>query len=106
VVANKLSKSLSNDHEIVLIDREENHLFNPSLLWVMVGWRDQQQIQKPLSLLQRKGIRFLNADVSKIDFEKKVVATSKEELGFDYLVVSLGADTFPERAKGFQKAAP
>jgi sulfide:quinone oxidoreductase len=105
VVSNKLSRSLSNDHEIVLIDREENHLFNPSLLWVMVGWRDQQQIQKPLSLLQRKGIRFLNADVSKIDFDKNVVATSKEESGFDYLVVSLGAETFPERAKGFQKAA-
>jgi sulfide:quinone oxidoreductase len=105
VVANRLSSSLSNDHEIVLIDREENHLFNPSLLWVMVGWRNKQQIQKPLSLLQKKGIRFINAEVSNIDFEKRVVATSKEDSVYDYLVVSLGAGTFPERAKGFQEAA-
>ena len=105
VVANKLSNSLSKDNEIVLVDKEKNHLFNPSLLWVMVGWRNQQQIQKPLSLLQKKGIRFVNAEVSKIDFENKIVVTSEGELDFDYLVISLGASTFPDRSKGFQKAA-
>ena len=105
VVANKLSKSLSRDHEIVLVDREKNHLFNPSLLWVMVGWRSQQQIQKPLSLLQKKGIRFLNAEVSKIDYEDRKVMTSEGESDFDYLVIALGASTFPDRSKGFQKAA-
>ena len=105
VVANKLSKSLSRDHEIVLVDREKNHLFNPSLLWVMVGWRSQQQIQKPLSLLERKGIRFLNAEVSKIDYEDRKVMTSEGESDFDYLVIALGASTFPDRSKGFQKAA-
>lgn len=105
VVANKLSKSLSRDNEIVLVDREKNHLFNPSLLWVMVGWRSQQQIQKPLSLLQKKGIRFLNAEVSKIDYEDRKVMTSEGESDFDYLVIALGASTFPDRSKGFQKAA-
>ncbi len=105
VVANKLSNSLSKDNEIVLVDKEKNHLFNPSLLWVMVGWRNQQQIQKPLSLLQKKGIRFVNAEVSKIDFENKIVVTSEGELDFDYLVISLGASIFPDRSKGFQKAA-
>ena len=105
VVANKLSKSLSRDNEIVLVDREKNHLFNPSLLWVMVGWRSQQQIQKPLSLLQKKGIRFLNAEVSKIDYEDRKVMTSEGESDFDYLVIALGASTFPDRSKGFQTAA-
>jgi sulfide:quinone oxidoreductase len=105
VVANKLSNSLAKDNEIVLVDKEKNHLFNPSLLWVMVGWRSQQQIQKPLTLLERKGIRFINAEVSKIDFENKIVVTSEEELNIDYLVISLGASTFPDRSKGFQEAA-
>jgi sulfide:quinone oxidoreductase len=105
VVANKLSKSLSKDNEIVLVDREKNHLFNPSLLWVMVSWRDQQQIQKPLSLLQKKGIRFINAEVSKIDFENRKVVTAEGDSAFDHLVIALGASTFPDRTPGFKEAA-
>jgi sulfide:quinone oxidoreductase len=105
VIANKLSNSLSKDNEIILVDKEKNHLFNPSILWVMVGWRNQQQIQKPLSLLQRKGIRFINAEVSRIDFENRKIATTEGDSTFDYLVISLGASTFPERSKGFQEAA-
>lgn len=105
VVANRLSKSLSKDNEIVLVDKEKNHLFNPSLLWVMVGWRDHLKIQKPLSLLQKKGIKFLNSEVSKIDFENRKVFTSEEDFTFDYLVTALGASTYPDRQKGFQETA-
>ncbi len=95
VVANRLSRSLSGDNEIVLVDKEKNHLFNPSLLWVMVGWRDHQKIQKPLSLLQKKGIRFLNSVVSKIDFENRKVFTLEEDFTFDYLVTALGGEHLP-----------
>lgn len=105
VIANKLRKILGKDNEVVLVDKEKNHLFYPSLLWLMIGWRKKEQIQKPLSLLQRKGIRFINAEVLKIDFEGKVVFTSEEDITFDYLVIALGARTFPDRLSGFQEAA-
>ncbi len=105
VTANKLRKALSRDNEILVVDREKNHLFNPSLLWVMVGLRKEQQIQKPLSLLQKKGIRFINAEVVKIDFEGRRTLTDNGEIAYDYLVLSPGAGTFPERADGFQEAA-
>ncbi len=105
VVANRLGKALPRDNDIVLVDREKNHLFNPSLLWLMVGDRNREQIQKPLSQLQKKGVRFFNAEVSGIDFESRTVATSKGEVPFDYLVIALGASMFPERLPGFSDAA-
>jgi len=105
VVANRLRKALSTEHEIVTVDQNKNHLFNPSLLWVMVGWRDGQKIQKPLILLEKKGIRFLNAVVEKIDFENKVLETSLGNENFDYLVIAPGANTYPERLSGFTEAA-
>ena len=95
VVANRLRRALSRDNDIVLIDKEKNHLFNPSLLWLMVGWREEEKIQKPLSFLERKGIRFINALVQKIDFENRTVLTSQGDFSFDYLVIALGASTFP-----------
>lgn len=76
VAANRLRKALSKDTEIVLVDKEKNHLFNPSLLWLTVGWRNREQIQKPLSLLERKGIKFLNSSVQEISFENRIVNTS------------------------------
>jgi sulfide:quinone oxidoreductase len=105
VVANRLRKALTRDNDIVLIDREKNHLFNPSLLWLMVGWREEKKIQKPLSLLQRKGIKFINSLIQKIDFENRTVFTSQGDVSFDYLVIALGASTFPENIPGFLESA-
>lgn len=105
VVANKLRKALSKDNDIILIDREKNYLYQASLLWMMVGWRRKEQIQKPLSLLERKGIRVINALVQKIDFENQRVFSSGGEETFDYLVITLGADIFPEKIPGFSEAA-
>ena len=105
VVANRLRKTLRKDNDIVLVDREKNHLFSASLLWLMVGWRREEQIQKPLSLLRKKGINFLNAVVQRIDFDNRTVSTSEGETPFDYLVIALGASTFPERMPGFTEAA-
>lgn len=105
VVANKLRKAIDKSHQIVLIDKETHHLFYPSFLWVMMGWRAPSQIQKNFQLLERKGIKFINAEVTEINFETKTVSTSKEKLKYDYLVLALGASTFPERIAGLVENA-
>ena len=105
VVANRLSRALSRDNNIVLVDREKDHLFNPSLLWLMIGWRNEQQIRKPLSLLGRKGVRFVNAVVEGVDFDNRIVSTSEGDERYDYLVIALGASIFPGRFPGFSEAA-
>ena len=105
VAANRLREALTQDNDIVVVDREKNHLFAPSLPWLMVGQRNREQIQKPLSRLQKKGIKFLNAEVSKIDFDNRTVFTSEGEVPFDYLIIALGASIFPERLPGFSEAA-
>ena len=57
VVANILKKELSGEHRIVLIDKESYHLFNPSLLWLMVGWRRPEQMKKDLKDSQKQRYR-------------------------------------------------
>jgi len=105
VVAHRLRKAPSKDNDIVLVDKEKNHLYQASLLWVMSGHRKKEYIQKPLSLLKKKNIKFLNASVQKIDFENKTVSTSNGDVNFDYLVIALGAGTFPDRIPGFSEGA-
>ena len=39
IAARELRRRLPRPHRIVLVDREREHLFAPSLIWLMVGQR-------------------------------------------------------------------
>ena len=105
VAANRLRNSLPEENEILLVDMNDHHLYSPSLLWYMVGWREREDILRPLSLLQKKGIQYLKAEVTDIDLEKRMIITSSGETAYDYLVIALGAQMFPAKIPGFPDAA-
>jgi len=102
VAARELRKLLPREHRIVLVDRERQHLFAPSLLWLMVGEREPEAIQRPLERLQRKGIEVRRGEVEKIDPETRRVTVSGETIDADYLVVTLGAELAPELIPGLK----
>ncbi len=105
VSANALCQRLGPDHRIVVVDKQSEHVFTPSLLWVMVGWRRPGQITKDLRKLLRPGVEMVQAAVQEIDPDGQRVRTSEGELVYDYLVVSLGAELNPEAMPGFSEAA-
>jgi sulfide:quinone oxidoreductase len=102
--ARELRKRLPRRHRIILIDREREHLFAPSLLWLMVGLRRAEAIKRPLSRLERKGIEVRQGEIEKIDAEARRVTVAGEVIEADYLVVSLGAELSPETVPGLQEA--
>jgi sulfide:quinone oxidoreductase len=88
----------------VLVDREREHLFAPSLLWLMVGLRRPEAIKRPLSRLERKGIEVRQGEVETIDAEARRVSVGGETIAADYIVVSLGAELAPETIPGLAEA--
>ena len=93
VTARELRRRLPPPHRIVLVDRERDHLFAPSLLWLMVGQREAGSIRRPLKGLERKGIDVRIGEVDHIDpATRRVTLVGGEGLDADYLVVSLGAE--------------
>ena len=105
VAANELERRVPAGHRVVLVDRSADHVFQPSMLWQMVGRRRQAQFRRPLSLLERKGIEVWQAEVEKLDLDDRVVSTSSGDLRYDTLVVSLGAQLAPETVPGFEEMA-
>ena len=63
VSANALRKRLGTEHRIVVVDKQSEHVFTPSLLWVMVGWRQPSRITKDLRRMLRPGVELLRAEV-------------------------------------------
>ncbi len=105
VAARELRDRLPTSHRVVLVDRAAEHVYQPSLLWQMVGERRLSQFSRPLNRLQRKGIEFRNTEVEALDLENRVVATASGNLDYDSLVVSLGAQLAPETVGGFEEMA-
>ncbi len=82
--------------EIILIDRQNHHLFQPLLYQVATAGLAIPDIAQPIReiLRKRKDIIILLEDVDSIDLDAKTIGfESGEELEFDYLVLAMGAQT-------------
>ena len=104
VAANELRKKAGKNVRIALIDKSQTHIYAPSFLYLMLGKRQPDKIQKPLSLLRRKGIEFINEEIIKIDPINKLIKTQKQSLQYDYLIISLGVELAPEKIPGLTES--
>jgi len=103
--ANALREQLGVEHRVVVVDKQAEYVFTPSLLWVMVGWRRPEQITKSLNRLVRPGVEVVIAEGQEIDLDGQKVKTSNGDLAYDYLVVAVGANLAREAVPGFSAAA-
>lgn len=103
-LATRLRKLLPAGHRIALVDREADHVFAPSLLWLMTGDRRAAQITRPLGALSARGIEVIRGEVQSIDPVARTARVQGREIGAAHLVVALGAALAPERVPGLAEA--
>ena len=71
----------------------------------MNGWRQPEQITKDLRHMLQFDIEVIQAEVQEIDPERAIVRANGNDLTYDYLVVTLGADLAPEVMSGYVETA-
>lgn len=104
VTATTLRKKLPASHRIILVDREREHLFQPSLLWIMTGARRSGQIVRSLDRLTKKGIEVIRGTVESIDPERRQAVINGITHACDAMVIALGAELAPEAIPGLGEA--
>jgi sulfide:quinone oxidoreductase len=104
VAACRLRQALPREHRVILVERETNHVFAPSLLWLMIGERKQDAISRPIAALAKRGIEVVRGNIEKIDPARRTVSVSGRELAGDYMIVALGAELAPELVPGLAAA--
>lgn len=104
VAANRLRKLLPSRHRVILFDRERQHVFQPSLLWLASGNRAPEQIQRPLAELVRQGVEIQLGAVEAIEPEAHAVRVGTQLIRGDVLIIALGADLAPESIPGLATA--
>lgn len=105
VAARRLRRQLAHDGRVVLVERDPVYRFAPSFLWVLTGERRPEQISVGLGRLRRRGIELVEAEARALDIDAHRVETSTGPIGYDRLVVALGAELAPELLPGFAEAA-
>lgn len=102
----KLEKKLGGnpDFKITLIDRNNFHLFTPSLYEVatvygLIEDNFAQYLRGSVAIpigeiLKDKKVNFVQADIKEINLKEKFVASGGgAKLDFDYLIIALGGET-------------
>ncbi len=104
VAANELRQRLSDEHRVVVIEKNPQHAFAPSFLWLMTGDRQPQQIVRDVRQLVHPGVEVLIDEAHGVDLPQQRVETNVQALNYDYLVLTLGAELAPAAIPGLETA--
>lgn len=102
VAANRLRRLLPRHDRIIVFERGGEHVFAPSLLWLLIGDRDVASIRRPTSNLLRAGIEVVLASVDRIDPRGREVVAGGITYRGDAMIIGLGADLAPQSVPGLE----
>lgn len=92
----ELAKKLDKDrYQVVLIDKNNYHTFQPLLYQVATGGLEPDSIAFPLRkvVARHKNFVFRIAEALEIHRERSVLSTSLGEIAYDHLVIATGSTT-------------
>jgi sulfide:quinone oxidoreductase len=102
LAANRLRRAYPTaDAEIVVIDQDTEHVYQPGLLFVPFGRADLPDLVRRRQRQLRAGISFREAGIDRVDLDHdRVYLDDGGALDYDVLVVATGAHLLPGETEG------
>ncbi len=103
MVANKMVRELdSREWEIIIVDRDETHYYQPGFLFIPFGIYSRDDVEKPKRDFIPRGVKIIMSDIELIEPDKSQVTLSKDKqvIKYDYLVVATGTHIQPSETEG------
>lgn len=101
LTANGLRRVYGDAAEIVVVDRDDRHVYQPGLLFVPFGLAEPGELVRSRAAQLHDGIDFRLAEVERVDTAACAVELAGgETLGYDVLVIATGAVLQPEETEG------
>ncbi len=87
--------------EITVVDQDDQHVYQPGLLFVPFGRADPARLARPRHRQLHAGVTFRQAGADHVDVAgSRVHLDDGTVLGYDILVVATGARLLPEETEG------
>ncbi|MDP4510036.1 type III sulfide quinone reductase, selenoprotein subtype [Nonomuraea turcica] len=102
LVANRLRRLYPEDAaEIVVVDQDDEHVYQPGLLFVPFGLAEPGEIVRPRRRQLHRGIVFRQTPIDRVDLgAEQVHLEDGTVLGYDVLVVATGSVLLPQETEG------
>jgi len=103
MVANKMAHHLDpNEWRIIIVDRDENHYYQPGFLFIPFGIYSTSDVVKPKRNFLPPTVDVIFSDIELIEPDKNQVRLARDNkvIQYDYLVISTGSHIHPEETEG------
>ncbi|HEX5193191.1 MAG TPA: FAD/NAD(P)-binding oxidoreductase [Solirubrobacteraceae bacterium] len=101
LIANRVRARLGDEAEIVVVDRDDRHVYQPGLLFVPFGIERPERIVRSRRKQLHSGIELRVAEVDRVEIADDTVhLVDGSTLTYDVLVVATGASLLPEETEG------
>ncbi|MEI8238111.1 MAG: FAD/NAD(P)-binding oxidoreductase [Actinomycetota bacterium] len=104
LVANRLHRHYQRHHErahITVVDQNNDHVYQPGLLFVPFGLADEHEIVRPREDQLHKDVTFILSAIEHVDMEHDaVVLWDGVELPYDLLVIATGSHLALDETEG------
>ncbi len=99
--ANRLRRMLDDDVEITVVDRDDDHVYQPGLLFVPFGLASPESLVRSRPRQLHAGIDYRRRGVQRVDINHdRVYLEDGAVLPYDLLVIATGARLLPEETEG------
>jgi sulfide:quinone oxidoreductase len=105
LAANRLRRVLPAGTEIIVVDRDDRHLYQPGLLFVPFGLADPDALQRSRRAQLHDDIELRLAGVDRVEPDtRQVLLGDGSALTYDVLIIAAGARLVPEETEGMTGA--
>jgi len=101
MVANRAARELPQGWAVTVIDPAETHLYQPGLLFLPFGARDEAKDQRPRRATLSPRVSWLQDEVRLVDTAaRRIDLANGSPLHYDLLVIATGSHIHPEETEG------
>lgn len=98
-----LRSQLPEADEVVLVDRRDVFVMGLRKTWHVLGMSPLAYGERPLTMLERQGIRVIQGEIGAIDPDARTATVSGEAIVADELVIALGARHAVDEVPGLRE---
>lgn len=102
MVVNKLRKNLDpKEWSISVIDKDNDHLYQPGLLLLPFGVYEPEELVKKRDHFLPKGVEYIRAEIDRVEPDSNhVLLRDGRKIDYDQLVIATGTSPRPDQTPG------
>ena len=102
MIVNRLRRLLARDDwEITVVDRDDEHRYQPGYLFMPFGTYTQDQVVRKRHTFIPDGVDLVLAEIERVDAERNTVLLADgRALAYDHLVIATGTTPRPDQTPG------